>query len=167
MIQVAGQLEHVLKLFHKFHSIMRAIFFSLFSLCFLLLNACSEIAESADKQPTDLRTATPEKVMKQSFAGKTTTELAEAGCQCFEIFYNMRENAKKEFDAGDKDAYTRIDKDLLEERAKAKSCVRAVVKPLIGNDPMIAEFEQALMKKCPHSYPNILLLSKIKLKPEE
>ena len=146
---------------------MRVILFSLFALSFLLLNACSETSTSTDDQKSDLRTSTPEKVMKQTFAGKTPVELAEAGCQCFEIFYNMRENAKKEFDAGDKDAFTRVDKDLLEERAKAKGCVRAVVKPLIDKDPLIAEFEQALMKKCPHSYPNILLLSKIKFKPEE
>ena len=146
---------------------MRATLFSLFCLCFLFFTACSETSKPTEGQQAELRTANPEKVMKQSFAGKTPTELAEAGCQCFEVFYNMRENAKKEFDAGDKDAYTRADKDLLEERAKAKGCVRAVVKPLIDNDPLIAEFEQALMKKCPHSYPNILLLSKIKFKPEE
>lgn len=130
--------------------------------------SCSDSPKGSDSIKDELRTATPEAVMEETnFEGKSNDELADAACKCFEVLYQLRENAKKEYEAGDKDAYSKVDTDLKEERAKAKKCVRTVVKPIVGNDPLIEKFEQVLMKKCVHSYSNILLLSKIKFKPEE
>ena len=94
-------------------------------------------------------------------------ELADRSCACYKGLNDLRIQTRAEFQAGDTLAFKRADFDLIEERKKAKACVKKIMESIKADPPTKDAFQEALLKKCPDFATSILLMNKVNWKSLE
>ncbi|MEL6863166.1 MAG: hypothetical protein AAFP19_02050 [Bacteroidota bacterium] len=116
---------------------------------------------------TEQATAPAAEAQKPAAVIGDISAMADSACACYKVLYELRNDVRKDFQAGDSTAYQRSDLDLIEERQKAKVCARAIIDPLRDQASQLKAFQDALIKSCPDWATSVLIMNKVNWKPLE
>ncbi len=143
------------------------IFLFLFAAISLLFTDCRNEPSSSTNNPAQRATNSTAPAHQAASAEGSPEDLAARSCACYKDLTDLRLQARKEYEAGDTLAYQRSDFDLLEERKKAKACVKAIMESIKSDPPVKDAFQEALLTKCPKYATSILLMNKVNWKATE